>query len=115
MGAAVGAVARLAGSLLHDGQHALAEALIRELDRVAAPIAERDYAVAARLYALHASRALCYGDPAAALQWTELSIPSFAFTGDRRNACLGRVNAAHAILQLGDHQRAERVSRLRPE
>jgi serine/threonine protein kinase/tetratricopeptide (TPR) repeat protein len=111
MGAAVSAVARLAGSLLHDGQHALAEALIVELDRVAAPIAERDYAVAARLYALHASRALCYGDPAAALQYTELSIPSFAFTGDRRNACLGRVNAAHAILQLGDHARAERALR----
>jgi tetratricopeptide (TPR) repeat protein len=111
MGAAVSAVARLAGSLLHDGQHALAEALIVELDRVAAPIAERDYAVAARIYALHASRALCYGDPAAALQWTELSIPSFAFTGDRRNACLGRVNASHAILQLGDHPRAERALR----
>ncbi|MFO0758449.1 MAG: AAA family ATPase [Byssovorax sp.] len=111
MGAAVSAIARLAGSLLHDGQHALAEALIAELNRVAAPIAERDYAAAARLYALHASRALCYGDPAAALQHTELSIPSFAFTGDRRNACLGRVNAAHAILQLGDHERAERALR----
>jgi predicted ATPase len=107
MGAAVSAVARLAGSLLHDGQHALAEALIEEINRVAGPLAERDYGVAARLYALHASRALCYGDPAAALQFTELSIPSFAFTGDRRNACLGRVNAAHAMLQLGDPRQAE--------
>jgi tetratricopeptide (TPR) repeat protein len=107
MGAAVSAVARLAGSLLHDGQHALAEALIEEINRVAGPVAERDYGVAARLYALHASRALCYGDPAAALQFTELSIPSFAFTGDRRNACLGRVNAAHAMLQLGDPRQAE--------
>ena len=107
MGAAVSAVARLAGSLLHDGQHALAEALIEEINRVAGPVAERDYGVAARLYALHASRALCYGDPAASLQFTELSIPSFAFTGDRRNACLGRVNAAHAMLQLGDPRQAE--------
>ena len=107
MGAAVSAVARLAGSLLHDGQHALAEALIDEINRVAGPVAEHDYGVAARLYALHASRALCYGDPAASLQFTELSIPSFAFTGDRRNACLGRVNAAHAMLQLGDPRQAE--------
>jgi serine/threonine protein kinase/tetratricopeptide (TPR) repeat protein len=107
MGAAVSAVARLAGSLLHDGQHALAEALIAEINRVAGPVADHDYGVAARLYALHASRALCYGDPAAALQFTELSIPSFAFTGDRRNACLGRVNAAHAMLQLGDPRQAE--------
>jgi serine/threonine protein kinase/tetratricopeptide (TPR) repeat protein len=107
MGAAVSAVARLAGSLLHDGQHALAEALIEEINRVAGPVAERDYGVTARLYALHASRALCYGDPAASLQFTELSIPSFAFTGDRRNACLGRVNAAHAMLQLGDPRQAE--------
>jgi tetratricopeptide (TPR) repeat protein len=110
-GAAVSAVARLAGSLLHDGQHALAEALIAEIDRVAAPLADRDFAVAARLYALHASRALCYGDPAAALRHTELSIPSFAYTGDRRNACLGRVNAAHAWLQLGEDDRAERALR----
>ena len=107
MGAAVSAVARLAGSLLHDGQHALAEALIDEINRVVGPVAEHDYGVAARLYALHASRALCYGDPAASLQSTELSIPSFAFTGDRRNACLGRVNAAHAMLQLGDPRQAE--------
>ena len=110
-GAAVSAVARLAGSLLHDGQHALAEALIAEIDRVAAPLAERDFRVAARVYALHASRALCYGDPAASLRFTELSIPSFAYTGDRRNACLGRVNAAHAWLQLGDAEVAERALR----
>jgi eukaryotic-like serine/threonine-protein kinase len=110
-GAAVSAVARLAGSLLHDGQHALAEALIRSIDRVAGPIAEVDYGVAARLYALHASRALCYGDPASFLRYTELSIPSFALTGDRRNACLGQVNAAHAVLQLGDYPQAERVLR----
>jgi hypothetical protein len=110
-GAAVSAVARLAGSLLHDGQHALAEALIAEIDRVATPLAERDFAVAARVYALHASRALCYGDPAAALRFTELSIPSFAYTGDRRNACLGRVNAAHALLQLGEEVQAERAVR----
>jgi len=107
----VSAVARLAGSLLHDGQHALAEALIAEIDRVAAPLAEGDFAVAARLYALHASRALCYGDPAASLRHTELSIPSFAYTGDRRNACLGRVNAGHALLQLGEDARAERALR----
>jgi tetratricopeptide (TPR) repeat protein len=110
-GAAVSAVARLAGSLLHDGQHELAEALIAEIDRVAAPLAERDFAVAARVYALHASRALCYGDPAASLRFTELSIPSFAYTGDRRNACLGRVNAAHALLQLGQDTQAERALR----
>jgi tetratricopeptide (TPR) repeat protein len=111
MGVAVSAVARLAGSLLHDGQHALAESLIAEIDRLAGPLAERDFAVAARIYALHASRALCYGDPAAALRFTELSIPSFAYTGDRRNACLGRVNAAHALLQLGDERQAERALR----
>ncbi|APR76696.1 Adenylate cyclase [Minicystis rosea] len=110
-GAAVSAVARLAGSLLHDGQHALAEALIAEIDRVASPLAERDFTVAARVYALHASRALCYGDPAASLRYTELSIPSYAYTGDRRNACLGRVNAAHALLQLGDDGKAERALR----
>ena len=102
------AVARLAGSLLHDGQHALAEALIVEIDSAAGPVAEGDFAVAARVYALHASRALCYGDPAAALRFTELSIPSFAYTGDRRNACLGRVNAGHAVLQLGDEGKAAR-------
>jgi eukaryotic-like serine/threonine-protein kinase len=110
-GAAVSAVARLAGSLLHDGQYAPAEALISSLDRTAGPIAERDAAVSARLYALHASRALCYGDPLASLQWSELSVPSFSFTGDRRNACMGRVNAAHALVQLGEHARAERALR----
>ena len=109
--AAVSALARLAGSLLHDGQRSLAEALIGEIDRVAGPIAEHDYAVRARVYALRASRALCSGDPGVALQFTELSIPSFGYTGDRRNACLGRVNAAHAILQLGDYARAERTLR----
>jgi hypothetical protein len=108
-GAAVSAVARLAGSLLHDGQHDLAEALIAEVDRAAGALAERDLGVAARLYALHASRALCYGDPAGALRYTELSIPAFVYTGDRRNACLGRVNAAHAVLQLGDDRQASRA------
>jgi hypothetical protein len=111
-GAAVSAVARLAGSLLHDGQHALAEALIAEIDgAMAGPADGGDFAVAARVYALHASRALCYGDPAAALRHTELSIPSFAYTGDRRNACLGRVNAAAALLQLGAEEQAERALR----
>jgi hypothetical protein len=109
--AAVSAVARLAGSLLHDGQHALAEALIVEIDGVSGLVAEGDFAVAARVYALHASRALCYGDPAAALRFTELSIPSFAYTGDRRNACLGSVNAAAALLQLGAEAQAERALR----
>jgi len=111
MGMAISALARLSGSLLHDGQHELAERLIAEIDRVAAPIAERDGIAAARLYALHASRALCYGDPAASLYFTELSIPSFAFMGDRRNACLGRVNAGHAMIQLGAFEQAERALR----
>lgn len=111
MGAAVSAVARLAGSLLHDGQHALAEALIVDIDRVAGPLGESDFRVAARIWALHASRALCYGDPASALHFTELSIPTYAYTGDRRNACLCRVNAAHAVLQLGDAGMAERALR----
>jgi hypothetical protein len=96
---------------LHDGQYALAEALISGLDRVAGPIAERDYAASARLYALHASRAICYGDPLASLQFSELCISSYASTGDRRNACVARVNAAHAVLELGDYPQAERALR----
>lgn len=112
MASAHSAVARLAGSLLHDGHLALAEALITELDRVtkasSAEGVERDYLVSARLYALHASRALCYGDPLASLSFTERSIPCFAIAGDQRNACLGRVNAGVCLRELGAFEVAER-------
>ncbi|MDI1429804.1 protein kinase domain-containing protein [Polyangium sorediatum] len=105
---AVSAVAHVAASLLHAGEHAGAEELIGQLGMVAWPIAERDQGVAARLYALHASRALCAGDPAASLLATERSIPAFLATGNRRDACVGRVNAAHARIQLGLFAEAER-------
>ncbi|WP_437991739.1 protein kinase domain-containing protein [Sorangium sp. So ce145] len=106
-GASVSALARIAGSLLHGGQYAAAEEIVQELARVAMPLAERDAAVAARIHALRASRALCYGDPAASLACTEQSIPAYLQTGDLRNACLSRVNAAHCLLQLGVYGRAE--------
>jgi tetratricopeptide (TPR) repeat protein len=67
--------------------------------------------VAARIHALRASRALCYGDPSESLDCTEQSIPCFQHTGDLRNACLNRVNAAHCLLQLGAYSRAERALR----
>ncbi|MDI3282944.1 serine/threonine-protein kinase [Polyangium sp. 15x6] len=105
---AVSAVAHVAASLLHAGEHAAAEVLIGQLGMAAWPIAERDQGVAARLYALHASRALCTGDPAASLLATEKSIPAFLATGNRRDACVGRVNAAHARIQLGLFAEAER-------
>ncbi|UQA59455.1 serine/threonine-protein kinase [Polyangium aurulentum] len=104
----VSAAAHIAASLLHAGQHAAAEGLIAQLAEVAWPIAERDQGVAARLYALHASRALCAGDPAASLHFTEQSVPAFLSTGNRRDACVGRVNAAHARIQLGFFAEAER-------
>jgi eukaryotic-like serine/threonine-protein kinase len=110
-GACVSALARIAGALLHGGQYAAAEAIVAELGRVAVPLAERDAAVAARIDALRASRALCYGDPAASLAWTEQSIPAYLHTGDLRNACLNRVNAAHCLLQLGAYGRAEAMLR----
>ncbi|WP_437634708.1 protein kinase domain-containing protein [Sorangium sp. So ce854] len=106
-GASVSALARIAGALLHGGQYAAAEEIVQELARVAMPLAERDAAVAARIHALRASRALCYGDPAASLECTEQSIPAYLQTGDLRNACLSRVNAAHCLVQLGLYQRAE--------
>ncbi|WP_434044620.1 MULTISPECIES: protein kinase domain-containing protein [Sorangium] len=106
-GASVSALARIAGSLLHGGQYAAAEEIVQELARVAMPLAERDAAVAARIHALRASRALCYGDPAASLECTEQSIPAYLQTGDLRNACLSRVNAAHCLVQLGMYHRAE--------
>jgi len=104
---ALRAVAHVAASLLHAGEHALGEELVAALGQVAWPIAEQDQGVAARLYALHASRALCGGDPAAALAATERSIPAFLATGNRRDAAVGRVNAAHARIQLGLFARAE--------
>ncbi|MGK4008993.1 protein kinase [Sorangium sp. So ce1036] len=106
-GACVSALARIAGSLLHGGQYAAAEEIVQELARVAMPLAERDAAVAARIHALRASRALCYGDPAASLECTEQSIPAYLQTGDLRNACLSRVNAAHCLVQLGVYGSAE--------
>ena len=110
-GPCVSALARIAGALLHAGQHPAAEDLIQELSPIAAPLAERDFAVAARIHALRASRALCYGDPSASLDCTEQSIPSFLYTGDLRNACLNRVNAAHCLLQLGVYAKAEATLR----
>ncbi|WP_438006905.1 protein kinase [Sorangium sp. So ce321] len=106
-GPSVSALARIAGALLHGGQYAAAEEIVQELARVAMPLAERDAAVAARIHALRASRALCYGDPAASLECTEQSIPAYLQTGDLRNACLSRVNAAHCLVQLGMYHRAE--------
>ncbi|WP_437755683.1 protein kinase domain-containing protein [Sorangium sp. So ce1389] len=106
-GHSVSALARIAGALLHGGQYAAAEEIVQELARVAMPLAERDAAVAARIHALRASRALCYGDPAASLECTEQSIPAYLQTGDLRNACLSRVNAAHCLVQLGMYHRAE--------
>jgi tetratricopeptide (TPR) repeat protein len=110
-GASVSALARVAASLLHAGQHIAAEELIEQLARVAAPLAERDFVVAARIHALRASRALCYGDPSGSLDCTEQSIPCFLHTGDLRNACLNRVNAAHCLIQLGIYHRAETALR----
>ena len=106
-GACVSALARVAASLLHAGQHGAAEALIEQLAEVSAPLAQSDFIVAARIHALRASRALCYGDPSASLDCTEQSIPCFLHTGDLRNACLNRVNAAHCLIQLGMYAHAE--------
>jgi serine/threonine protein kinase/tetratricopeptide (TPR) repeat protein len=108
---AVSAVAHVAASLLHAGQHAAAEALIEQINQVAWPIAERDSTLAARIHALHASRALCGGDPAAALYFSEMSVPGFLQTGDRLNACVGQVNAANARIQLGAYAEAEQALR----
>ncbi|MRG95096.1 serine/threonine-protein kinase PknK [Polyangium spumosum] len=104
---AVSAVAHVAASLLHAGEHAAAEVLVAELREVG-PMSAQDEGVEARLYALHASRALCEGDPAGALLQTARSIPAFLGTGNRRDACVARVNAAHARIQLGLFAEAER-------
>jgi tetratricopeptide (TPR) repeat protein len=103
----VSAVAHIAASLLHAGEHRSGEVLIGQLGQVAWSVAERDQGALARLYAMHASRALCTGDPSAALEATERSIPAFMATGNRRDAAVGRVNAAHARLQLGLYAEAE--------
>ncbi|EYF06826.1 serine/threonine-protein kinase [Chondromyces apiculatus] len=106
-GQSVSALARVAASLLHAGLHAPAQDLIEQLSQVAAPLDKSDAMVAARLFALRASRALCHGDPAESLECTERSIPWFLHAGDLRNACLNRVNAAHCLIQLGMYGRAE--------
>jgi hypothetical protein len=109
--ALVAALARAAASFLHAGQHDAALSLIAALDDGAAAASDRSPAVAARVHAVRASRALCMGDPSTSLYFTEQSLEAFLRAGDVRNACLVTVNAGHACFQLGQLARAERLLR----
>jgi tetratricopeptide (TPR) repeat protein len=50
------------------------------------------------------------GDPGACLGSFEASFDAFEQAGDRRNACLARINLSHIFIKLGDFPRGEETA-----
>ena len=104
-------LARAIAELLNAGRYELADALLAELDAIAARFQITDPATLARTQGTRARRALVLGDLGAFLGLTVEALVGFESTGHLRVACNLRVSVGYAQLQLGAYAEAERTLR----
>ncbi|NUP06162.1 MAG: protein kinase [Polyangiaceae bacterium] len=76
------------------------------LSQIPAGLAQKDPATAAWFYRARAWRAMASGDPCGCGMLMKRSFASFDQVGDVRNACVQRVNLAHAALCVGQLEEA---------
>ncbi len=111
VGVHVISLARTLISLLQGGRYQLADRLLErtlglEEDAVEAEPAARPWVLRAR-----ASRVLFHGDPAAYLRCMEQVAAMTEAIGDRRSACMPRVNIGYGYTRIGDFVKAEAALR----
>jgi tetratricopeptide (TPR) repeat protein len=83
----------------------IAELWVRVRDRTDDPLA------AGWIAAARASEAARAGDLGASVAYRQAAVDAFDQLGDRRTACLHRVNAGHTATMLGEYERAEETLR----
>jgi len=105
------ASARAAVGLFLAGKNQIGEALLDEIERTGSEVQRREPAVAARVLGARAWCAIMAGDTGRYLELEEATASSYERAGDHRNACLARVNAGYASLELGAYAEAERTLR----
>jgi tetratricopeptide (TPR) repeat protein len=95
----ISAAARTASVLALAGKRAEAAALLEAALRAAASVT--DPATIARLEQARANRALFEGRAGEYIERSTAAADAFATAGDRRLACVARLNVGHGLLELG--------------
>src|SRR5262249_31200493 len=99
-----------ANHLLYGGRYWAADAVISALTDTAELAAQSAEAIG-MYHQLHAIRASALGDPCGFPQGQETALAFLERAGDRRNACMTRLNLGFALSELGDYEGAERTLR----
>ncbi len=95
------AATRAAARLLITGHIDDAEKLLAEIERRGRPIADDNPGVLGAMRGIFAIRALWFGDPSAYLTGMELASEAYERAGDRRHACMARLNFGSVLLEVG--------------
>jgi tetratricopeptide (TPR) repeat protein len=70
-----------------------------------------DPAVAAAHAVAHMSAAMSGGDHGACMAWAREAVSAFELAGDRRSACMQRVNVGYSAMEIGAYEASERILR----
>lgn len=100
------AATRAAARLLVGGDPDLAERLLLDIERFGRPLIDADPALLGAMSGIQAIRALWAGDPSGYLLGMATASDAYARAGDRRNACMARVNMGSVLLEVGDYEGA---------
>src|SRR5262249_3491709 len=107
----LGALARALAALAHGGAYREADSFVGELRRVGEPLAPKDPAVRAALSIALGVLATARGDSVEAIGALRTTLEAYAETGDRRGACVARLNLGYHYVELGSFEQAETVLR----
>jgi tetratricopeptide (TPR) repeat protein len=97
------AAARAAARLLLTGHRDAAEEIIEQIERLGRPLAAADPGLLGAMTGLQAVRSLWLGDPGGYLAGMLAASEAYERGGDRRNACMARVNMSSVLLEVGDY------------
>jgi tetratricopeptide (TPR) repeat protein len=101
------ALARVAAALTLSGHADLAGDILRDAIALGGTLCETEPALVARIRDVQAMRAVITGDPGMFTTYRLASTRAYDLAGDRRNACMGRVNLAYGYMELGEFEAAE--------
>ena len=103
------AATRLVEQLIIHGKAAAADELLARLSRGLSGPRTIGPVLAGRVHAAMALRARFGGDVAGNLVAVRTAVYCFEQAGDQRNACARRERLGYALLEIGDHEAAERL------
>ncbi len=101
------AAGRLSVQLGHAGSHEMVARILDVAESAAGPSAGRDPSTDAAIATARSAQALARTQPSAALAWAMRAAIGLDRAGDRRGACMQRVNVGYGYSELGDYAHAQ--------